>query len=140
VGSGIQDQMVLTQFSNGLKPGKEGIPMKNFEMNNNATNFSKMILVGDEAWNLCIDHRFETPKNDNYGYKPWVWFAHIAIYDPENMKDGPEWAFAGSGDTLAEAIQNLKTQTKIMKDGIEIPAYQAYPWFDYVKEGADCYD
>lgn len=114
--------------------------MKNFEMNDKASSFSKMILVGNEVLNLCIDHRFETHKTSDDGYKPWVWFANIAIYDPENMKEGPEWAFAGSGDTLVEAIHNLKTQTKIMKDGIEIPAYQAYPWFDYAKEGADYYD
>ena len=110
--------------------------MKNFVMNDKITNYSKMIMVGDEVWNLIIDHKIETPKTtDNNGYKPWTWFAIIAIYDPNSkFEDGPEWAFAGHGDTLAEAIYNLKNKTKVMKDGVEIPAYHEYPWFDYMNQ------
>ena len=106
--------------------------MKNFTMTDKITNYSKMILVGDEAWNLIIDHKIETPKPRNDGYKPWTWFAIIAIYNPnDSFENGPEWAFSGGGDTLTEAINELKTRTKILKDGVEIPAYQEYPWFNY---------
>lgn len=88
------------------------------------TTMTKTVFnhADNEALELIIEHTFSTGE----------WFTCIAVYEDDNHTEEPDWAFCGYGQTLTEAISNLKTNQKVYReDGTAVPAYSVYPWFDF---------